>query len=224
MVKAEKAVSGIKSEAGVKKALAPVFKDLGDKMAAVAVPHQEAAAREGQRAIVEIAEGKMSDLDLTMMKQAKWGPGVSDLLRKRKKRVEDMGQRLFDNVTDAVIKSVVDGDEIAEVEAVVRKSMTNLPGGINRANVIARTEVGTAYNGARHSEIKDQGFEWHTWLTADDDLVRDEEFNHVSSHDVTVKVGDLFPSGLHYPQEEGGEAGNVINCRCEAIPALKGPK
>jgi uncharacterized protein with gpF-like domain len=73
--------------------------------------------------------------------------------------------------------------------------------------------------------MKGQGFKRHKWQTNGDELVRgndpNDRFNHAICHDKDVAIGDPFPCGLTYPMEDGGEAGNVINCRCEAIPFLE---
>ena len=68
-----------------------------------------------------------------------------------------------------------------------------------------------------------QGFEKHEWMTAIDEMTRDgnnSDFDHKSCDGQVVAIGKRFSSGLKYPQEDGGAAGNVINCRCETIPAI----
>ena len=33
-----------------------------------------------------------------------------------------------------------------------------------------------------------------------------------------VKIGQPFPNGLLYPRDPMGDAGEVINCRCDILP------
>jgi phage portal protein BeeE len=220
--KATKAIAGVTTQDGVKKALDPIFKDLGDKMVAIANPKHEAAALEGEQSIIELVEGKMDDQTLHVFQKAhQWSADVTAFLKKRQSLVEEMGLTLTDDVYEAVRQAVEDGLETQEVQNIIRQRMASAPGGINRATTIARTEVGTAYNTARFSEMKAQDFEKHTWITAGDEEVRDDEFNHVACDAVVREIGKQFPCGLTHPQESGGDAANVINCRCETIPFVK---
>jgi uncharacterized protein with gpF-like domain len=116
----------------------------------------------------------------------------------------------------------MEGASSSEVLNVIAERLGSGPGGGNRAVTIARTEIGTAYSVSRDAEMKAQGFDRHQWLTAGDDLVRDGEFSHTSCDNEVRMIGELFPCGLAFPMAPGGEAGNVINCRCETIPLVAG--
>ncbi len=225
MVKASKRAATLKTPSEVKPALAPIFKGLGIELAKVARPYHEAAALEGQRSIVELVEGKMSDAELSMWrKEFDWSPGVEEFIKERSNLIQDMGPTLFDDVTDNVYDVVESGGEPYEIQHMVRDRFQSAPGGINRAVTIARTEVGTAYSVARFSEMKNQKFTKHTWQTNGDEKVRDEDddFNHEVCHDQTREIGKKFSCGLEYPMEDGGAAANVINCRCYTIPVIEG--
>jgi len=58
------------------------------------------------------------------------------------------------------------------------------------------------------------------WITAQDERVRgnpggiypDSEFNHFVLDGVVIDETKRFPSGLRYPRDPGGKAGNIINC------------
>jgi len=229
MNKAAKAAAGIKTSSGASAALKPAFKGLGEKMAKLALKYHEIGAAEGVRSIIELVEGKMSDASINMLKaEVKWDPEVRDFLRDRENLIKGMDDILFEDVKNSVEAAVLDGKSSADVQHVVRDRMKSAPGGINRAVTIARTEVGTAYNVARFSEMKNQDFEEAEWQTKDDELVRTtppDQFDHAVCDGEVRKLGKKkFPNGLYFPQEPGGEAGNVINCRCELIPVVRLPK
>lgn len=147
---------------------------------------------------------------------------AADVIKKRVDYISNMPDRAFDDIIDEVERAVLEdaGPTAQDVANFTRKRFDVE---ISKAVMIGRTEVGTAYNSSRFVAMGEQGFEKHEWLTAGDSDVRGNDskdaFNHVSSNGKTRKVGKQFPSGLKYPQEDGGEAGNVINCRCLTIPA-----
>lgn len=83
-----------------------------------------------------------------------------------------------------------------------------------RAVTIARTEAGIALNNAREIMFDENGVPDMEWSTARDALVRD---SHAAMQGEVITRGQTFSNGLHYPQEMGGEAGEVINCRCVGL-------
>lgn len=100
------------------------------------------------------------------------------------------------------------------------KGVFEVVGGSGRKRTIARTETSSVLNNTRYLGFKEEGVEYHEWLTAGDEAVRE---THQIDGEVR-RVGDAFPkNGLHFPQEEGAAAEEVINCRCSVI-AAKGPK
>lgn len=191
---------------------------------ALAAKYHDLAVREGMRSIVELVAGKMSDAELHVWKStAPWRPEVNAAIESRTKHIDDMSDALFDDVRDAALNSVREGLSYVEVANAVAERFDLGRGGFGRAITIARTEVGSAYNVARFAEMKANGFTKHMWITSDDELVRDgtqppDFFDHAQCHEETVDIGEPFSCELTYPMEDGGEAGNVINCRCETIP------
>jgi len=209
----EKAVNGQRDK------FKPKSGDMAEK-------HHGAAATEGQASIVALVD-KVGDQEMDILRKAgKFRPGVSKWIKGRQRMIEDMSDELFADVLESVNEVVTVPDhEVADVTRVLRDRFRSAPGGANRAITIARTEVGSAYSVARFTEMDSQGFEKHMWLTASDELVRDgveSEFDHTKCNEETQKIGDEFSCGLSYPLESGGEAGNVINCRCETIPVVEG--
>lgn len=86
-----------------------------------------------------------------------------------------------------------------------------------RAASIARTEVARAYNETRWLAMRQLGIEQAEWLTARDEAVRVDPFNHTIDGEQR-RLGEPFSNGLRFPHDPSGAAGNVINCRCIAIP------
>lgn len=225
--KAERAVAAATPGANMRDVLAPAFEGFGAKAAEVAGKYHKQAATEGARSIVEIAHGKMSDRELEVWKtRAKWRPDVANFISGRENLVRGMADDLFADVTESAIAAVADGVEGDALVSLVAARFDSGPGGMNRAVTIARTEIGTAYSVARHAEMGAQGFAKHMWQTAGDEAVRDGsdpgEFDHSKCDGEVVAIGENFSCGLAYPMAPGGEAGNVINCRCETIPLVPG--
>jgi len=113
-------------------------------------------------------------------------------------------------------RAAEEGQAIDTLARAVRDRYAN--DGTSRGKTIARTEVGTLYNVSRFAEMGSQGFEHHEWLTSIDEVTRE---THLDNDGKVRRIGEPFPSGLSYPQESGAPAEEVINCRCETIPAVR---
>ena len=87
----------------------------------------------------------------------------------------------------------------------------------SRAQRVARTEVAGTVNGARFEVLRQEGVEKQEWLTAKDEAVRP---SHADIDGEIVDIGQPFSNGLRYPGEVGGDAGEVINCRCTVVPVI----
>ena len=85
---------------------------------------------------------------------------------------------------------------------------------------IARTETARAYNEGRDTAMDNLGVAETEWLSARDEAVRSKAFVHVIDGEIRAR-GEAFSNGLRYPHDPNGEAGNVINCRCVALPAQR---
>ena len=87
-----------------------------------------------------------------------------------------------------------------------------------RAIAISRTETGMAQSKATMEGYMQAGTPQHEWVSARDGLVRD---SHVAVDGEVVNVGDPFSNGLTAPGI-GGDAADVINCRCVTAPLQPG--
>lgn len=131
---------------------------------------------------------------------------------------ETLRAALEAKVRNAVGTGLADGLGATEIASLIREEVGEaFLWYRGRALTIARTETGEAYNFGRVEAMEQNGVEYHTWLSSDDELVRE---SHAEADGVTVKLGDTFPStGLTMPQEVGGPAEEVINCRCLSVAA-----
>lgn len=96
---------------------------------------------------------------------------------------------------------------------------------------IARTEINSAQNVARDSEIKAMGIEYEQWWGADDERTRafddGAEADHTTGppgmHGQISATGQYFSNALQFPGDrERGEQtiAEWINCRCRVVPYI----
>lgn len=212
---------------GVIAALDKLRAPMAEALIEVATPVHRDAAVEGALSIIDATSQQRfygTEREGIFRKAPVLPAEAVDTIRARQNYIKGMADDLFNDIMAGVEDAVVQTDgPTAQVIASVVKSKFNVA--INRAAMIGRTEVGTAFNSSRFGQMKAQGLGKHEWMTAGDELVRGSDpkdaFSHISSDGSTVTIGESFPSGLRYPQEDGGDPGNVINCRCLTIPVVE---
>jgi len=143
-------------------------------------------------------------------------------LKKRLLSLSEVNATTFDGVEDDVSEILANGIKNELSPAELKKELKS---GIERyfedtrrggAMTIARTETAVISSGIRFEAFEAAGIEKHEWLSAKDDRVRE---THAKEDGHVVKVGDEFPAThLHYPSDPEGDASEVINCRCVALP------
>lgn len=124
---------------------------------------------------------------------------------------ERVRQRLEQEITAGLSAD----ESPAEIAARINGLYRGLTGA--RAQTIARTEVARAYNETRWTAMRQLGIDRAEWLTARDEGVRLSPFDHTIDGEVRA-LGEPFTNGLRFPHDPFGAPGNVINCRCVAIP------
>lgn len=83
---------------------------------------------------------------------------------------------------------------------------------------IARTEINGAQNLGNYNAMLNDRIQYHQWITAEDDRVRDTDaVSHVVLHGEIVKVGQAFSNGLKFPGDRSGPIQEWINCRCVSV-------
>jgi hypothetical protein len=89
-----------------------------------------------------------------------------------------------------------------------------------RAEMIARTEVGSAQQFGRMEEMKAQKVENQVWVA----IFNNTRPAHADADGEVVKVGERFNVGgefLDYPGDFSGSPDNTINCQCSVSPTLE---
>jgi hypothetical protein len=150
--------------------------------------------------------------------------------KKRRQTLEARGIKSFDRInattTEKVMKVIERGIEkrktIIEISEDIGEKVKDFAG--YRAERIARTEVLTAVSLGKAAAMEDmqEVFEDEplvkVWLSAGDDRVRD---SHVELDGEAIPVDETFDNGLDFPRDPSGEAGEVINCRCDVLAIPK---
>ena len=144
-------------------------------------------------------------------------PRVTALLLTLQKKIKTINLTLEKQLRETLSAGMQNQETISQLRDRVSHTFDV---SLGRSRVIARTEVGAAYNGGRFEAMKQAGIERHEWLASHDDDVRESHADEDNSP--PVKIGDPFPvTGLRYPQEPGGPPEEVINCRCSIVPVLE---
>lgn len=144
--------------------------------------------------------------------------GAVAKLNSRLDKVSDITDTIRDQMRGTIKDGIEGGWTETELSGAIRDKYNIAQ---NRADTIARTELGGVINDSRTEGFISVGFEKHSWLSARDGSVRtppDSEFNHAIDDEPPVKIGEPFSNGLRYPNDPDGEAGNVCNCRCITLP------
>jgi len=139
---------------------------------------------------------------------------ASDYLLSRAPLIRNVDSAIRKTVGRSLSKGIAKGENLSQLQARVRKSFNT---STRRARVIAQTEAVGAYNNGKQIAKKKHKLTRIEWLTADDPDVRD---SHVGLDGVTRDNDAPFPNGLRWPHDSGGNASEIVNCRCtsEAFP------
>ncbi len=96
----------------------------------------------------------------------------------------------------------------AKTESEVLRRLFVAPGRIMR---IAKTEVNTALNTARHYIALSQGKLLKIWISTKDSVIR-ESHKRIEGH--SIPIASHFLNGLLYPGDPSGSSSEIIHCRC----------
>lgn len=177
------------------------------KLREVSRPYFEDAIRRGGEALwAEVgASGSFS-------------PGSPDSRTQIDYQLRQLGG-IPERIRQRVEREIAAGLSADEAPAVIAARINGLYQGLTgaRAETIARTEVARAYNETRALAMRQLGIEVAEWLTARDEAVRLSPFDHTIDGEQR-RLGEPFSNGLRFPNDPSGAPGNVINCRCVAIP------
>ncbi|MCS6302359.1 MAG: phage portal protein [Nitrospira sp.] len=142
-------------------------------------------------------------------------PGVRTQIDFQLRQLAGIPERVRQRVEQEIAAGLSADESPAEIAARISGLYHHLAGA--RAQTIARTETARAYNETRWAAMRQLGIERAEWLTARDEHVRLDPFDHQIDGEVR-RLGEPFTNGLRFPNDPTGAPGNVINCRCVAIP------
>ena len=137
--------------------------------------------------------------------------GAVAKLNDRLDKVSDITETIRGQMRGTVKDAIEGGWTEAELSGAIRDKYNIAQ---NRADTIARTELGGVINDSRTEGFTSVGFKQHSWLSARDGSVRP---THTIDGE-TVEIGKRFSNGLLYPNDPGGAADEVCNCRCITLP------
>ena len=141
-------------------------------------------------------------------------PKVTAHVQARRIRIVGASTRFAQFLRDTIAEGVEAGETEEQLK---RRVLDAFDGDRSNARTIARTESGSGFMAGRLIEMDSAGIEQHEWLTAQDERVRD---SHRALDGEVRAVGEAFSNGLRNPSEDGGPAGEVINCRCVTLPII----
>jgi HK97 family phage portal protein len=131
------------------------------------------------------------------------------------RQLRGIPERIRARVEQEIAAGLSADESPAEIAARIDGLYRGLTGA--RVQTIARTEVARAYNETRWTAMRQLGIEQAEWLTARDERVRVEPFDHDIDGQLR-RLGEPFTNGLRFPNDPTGAPGNIINCRCVAVP------
>lgn len=126
-------------------------------------------------------------------------------------KITRINDTIRSSVQNTMIESIKAGKTTPEIIEAVKAEFEMSQ---SRANMIARTEMGIAANNGRWDSMSAE-VETKQWLTSEDGNVRESHrhFSEIGSQDISYS----YAPGLKFPQDSGGAAEEVINCRCTIV-------
>lgn len=127
-------------------------------------------------------------------------------LRQNDVIIDDFLQAHIDRVTNEVYRVTVENFDIDE----------NYFTSDDRAMFIAETQANNVVNYEEFDEAKLLGYDQKTWVTMQDNKVRE---SHRDVDGVTIPIDEFFDVGgdlMLFPTDDsnGANAENIVNCRC----------
>lgn len=145
-------------------------------------------------------------------------PRVITFLDSRANLITSVNSTTADQILAAIRQGTSDGVTHDDIAREIKDTF-NLRG--KQATLISRQESGSALNGGRFLQLKEEKVGQHEWLSSRDDRVRD---SHSEIDGEIVDVGEEFSNGCVYPQDPDGDTDEVMGCRCVSLPADGGDR
>ncbi len=173
----------------------------------------KAAELGARQAAAEILGLKGDALD-AFAEAAKIRPAVKRSLLISSRRITNVNATTQNMVANQLRTGLDAGEGINELTARIKKTLGS---NRQRAQGIARTQTAGAVSTGRHEGFKASGVELKTWLTSQDEKVRDSHRAAEARYAEGIALDVPFYVGgdlLMYPGDPVGAAAEIINCRC----------
>lgn len=160
-------------------------------------------------------EAAAEELGLVDFEFTAGDPAAAKFIETKAIKITQINETVREQIRKAINEGLVAGDTVTELADRIRK-VYNFAS--TRAMTIARTESGSCIQGGKFLARQEAGVKLHEWVTARDEHVRS---SHVAQDGKVVAIGEKFPNGCRYPNDPNGEAGEIINCRCDAAAVVQ---
>ncbi|MFD1515657.1 phage minor head protein [Halomarina rubra] len=144
---------------------------------------------------------------------------VRRLQRQARDAADAVGERMTDDVTEAIRDAFDDGLGAPAIEDALKNDVFPMMRGYE-AERAARTGGTTASNRGALSSISDAGAPGKTWLATDGPRTRE---SHEDADNQTVPIGGTFTTGAgnsaRYPGDPSLPLSDRMQCRCGLAPA-----
>lgn len=146
-------------------------------------------------------------------------PRVMEFIENKKfKFAKEITETTADQLREQLRAGLLDGEGIPELKKRVKTVFTDAT--TWRAETIASTETGGAYNFGSFESYKQSGVvPWKEWLATKDNRTRD---SHRHMDGQRQLLDNKFSNGCMYPGDPNGAAGEIIRCRCALLPVVEG--
>lgn len=148
------------------------------------------------------------------------GEKVQNFLNTKAIQVQGVNKRIRDNIRRAIIAGVENNEDVAGIRQRIKQAF-NTQVSPFRVNRIARTETAQLMSGIRQIIFREEGVRKIQWVTAGDELVREDHVTLGNTDPVPIGhnfMADLGKSGtLEFPSDPRGPAEQIVNCRCVAV-------
>lgn len=168
----------------------------------------------GEEALQISGQGLLSELGIPQRYITPHGI-IHDFTIERQNRLASVPSEIYDTLKSSLEEGIQQGETMDDLGKRVQATVGKIDAG--RAQTIARTETSSAYNTARLDAMKQHGFTYKSWLTAEDERVRVS--HEMAEADGAIPMDQKFSNGLDHPGDPIGSAAEVINCRCVLQPA-----
>ena len=137
---------------------------------------------------------------------------------------EGVASRLAERMRQVIGKNLAKAEGKAALRVLIKDELPALTEDLRvvfgtkeaRASTIAHTEVASSKQAAKYAQYSSSGVTKLRWMSRHDGAVRP---SHLALDQVVVPIGTQFANGLRYPLDPRGEADQIINCRCDIVPA-----